>query len=103
MASIGPGADGREWTAYTVDFTDGLGLQLGPALMAGNGRAAHPPVYLIAKLQLGPALMAGNGSFVEKDGLGEVELQLGPALMAGNGRAQGWRFSRSTCFNWARR
>ena len=40
-ASIGPGADGREWAEGVVPVNPGLLLQLGPALMAGNGGMVH--------------------------------------------------------------
>ncbi len=85
-------------------------LQLGPALMAGNGRHDLNLQTGFSKLQLGPALMAGNGhplghatQEVKAASIGpgadgrewlyplgthgkNLELQLGPALMAGNGR-----------------
>ena len=37
LASIGPGADGREWLLMSWEDLDIVRLQLGPALMAGNG------------------------------------------------------------------
>ena len=36
-ASIGPGADGREWLTAKCETPEIAKLQLGPALMAGNG------------------------------------------------------------------
>ncbi len=53
-ASIGPGADGREWMVALAGFDDVDLLQLGPALMAGNGDVER--VYEIApsRASIGP-------------------------------------------------
>ena len=86
VASIGPGVDGREWCNVVHDSIWFLAeLQLGPALMAGNGNRGQTRKGKEMKLQLGPALMAGNGGRQIQPSLPIWSLQLGPALMAGNG------------------